>query len=59
MPALVLIRTRRCPRARLLGVQLLEKQLKKVAADERKSGLDLSQLRAKIKQELAEVDKRL
>ncbi|CAM9237605.1 unnamed protein product [Sphacelaria rigidula] len=39
--------------------KLLENQLKKVTADERKSGLDLSSLRAKIKEELAEVERRL
>lgn len=39
--------------------QLLEKQLKKVAADERKTGIDLSGLRAKIKREIAEIDRRL
>lgn len=39
--------------------QLLEKQLKKVAADERKSGLDLSGLRNKIKRDLADLEKRL
>ena len=39
--------------------QLLEKQLKKAAAEERKMGIDLSGLRAQIKKEIADVDRRL
>lgn len=40
-------------------IQLLENQLKKASAEERKSGIDLSGLRAQIKKEIAEVDRRL
>eukprot|EP00752_Nemacystus_decipiens_P015159 g13504.t1 len=39
--------------------KLLEKQLKKAAAEERKMGIDLSGLRAQIKKEIADVDRRL
>ncbi|CAM9231199.1 unnamed protein product [Scytosiphon promiscuus] len=39
--------------------KLLEKQLKKASAEERKMGIDLSGLRAQIKKEIAEVDRRL
>ncbi|CAM9697547.1 unnamed protein product [Ectocarpus sp. 12 AP-2014] len=39
--------------------KLLENQLKKASADERKMGIDLSALRKHIKEEIAEVDRRL
>ncbi|CAM9435944.1 unnamed protein product [Pylaiella littoralis] len=39
--------------------KLLEKQLKKASAEERKMGIDLSGLRKQIKKEIAEVDRRL
>lgn len=39
--------------------QLLENQLQKASADERKMGIDLSTLRKHIKEEIAEVDRRL
>lgn len=42
-----------------IHLQLLENQLKKASAEERKTGIDLSGLRAQIKKEIAEVDKRL
>eukprot|EP00903_Cladosiphon_okamuranus_P018370 g16899.t1 len=39
--------------------KLLEKQLSKAAAEERKMGIDLSGLRAQIKKRIADVDRRL
>ncbi|CAM9473705.1 unnamed protein product [Ectocarpus sp. 4 AP-2014] len=39
--------------------KLLENQLKKASADERRMGIDLSALRKHIKEEIAEVDRRL
>ena len=47
------------PLENFVSWQLLEKQLKKASADERKTGIDLSGLRAKIREEIAEVDGRL
>lgn len=47
------------PRFRRRACQLLEKQLKRAAAEERKSGIDLSELRAQIKKEIAEIVRRL
>lgn len=53
-----------CPRLHVVRTyvpdrQLLEKQLKKASAEERKMGIDLSGLRAQLKKEIAEVDRRL
>ena len=56
----ILSKTKHFPFPRLnVCRQLLEKQLKKAYAEERKMGIDLSGLRAQIKKEIADVDRRL